>query len=63
MAASKTWQKKKKKQKGRKEIGHIKLILKAPRPTIVKFASSIDPDEVAHNEPPHPDQHYLPSSL
>ena len=26
-------------------------------------ANSIDPDEVAHNEPPHPDLLCLPSSL
>ena len=30
---------------------------------IFEYASSIDPDEVAHYEPPHLDQHYLPSSL
>ena len=23
------------------------------------FANSVDPDEVAHNEPPHPDLHCL----
>ena len=28
-----------------------------------KFANSVDPDEVAHNEPPHLDLHCLPSSL
>ena len=28
---------------------------------MVKFANSIDLDEVAHNEPPHLDLHYLPS--
>ena len=27
------------------------------------FANSINPDEVAHNEPPHLDLSYLPSSL
>ena len=27
------------------------------------FANSVDPDEVAHYEPPHLDQHCLPSSL
>ena len=26
----------------------------------VKFTNSIDPDEVAHNEPPHLDLHCLP---
>ena len=29
----------------------------------VVFANSVDPDEVAHNEPPHLDLHCLPSSL
>ena len=28
-----------------------------------EFADSVDPDEVAHNEPPHLDLHCLPSSL
>ena len=27
------------------------------------IANSVDLDEVAHNEPPHLDLHYLPSSL
>ena len=30
---------------------------------IVEFANSLDLDEVAHNEPPHLDLRYLPSSL
>ena len=30
---------------------------------MVKFANSVDPDEVAHNEPPHLVIHCLPSSL
>ena len=30
---------------------------------IVEFANSVDPDEVAHNEPPHLDLHSLPFSL
>ena len=30
---------------------------------IDEFANSVDPDEVAHNEPPHLDLHCLPSSL
>ena len=29
---------------------------------IIEFASSIDPDEVAHHEPPHLELHCLPSS-
>ena len=30
---------------------------------IDKFANNIDPEEMAHNKPPHLDLHYLPSSL
>ena len=30
---------------------------------LVEFATSVDPDEVAHNEPPHLDQHCLSSSF
>ena len=30
---------------------------------IAEFANSVDLDEVAHYEPPHIDQHCLPSSL
>ena len=43
----------------------FELTFKAPNMTIyvVKFAISLDPDEVAHNEPPHLNRHYLPSSL
>ena len=29
-------------------------------PKVVDFANSIDPDEVAHDEPPHLDLHCLP---
>ena len=29
----------------------------------VEFANSVDPDEVAHNEPPHQDVHCLLLSL
>ena len=39
----------------------ITSALKAPLLTKVEFANSVDPDEVAHNEPPHLDLHYLPS--
>ena len=31
--------------------------------TVAEFANNLDPDEVAHNEPPHMDLHCLPSSL
>ena len=34
-----------------------------PETKITEFSNSIDLDEVAHNEPPHLDQHCLPSSL
>ena len=34
-----------------------------PETKIAEFANSTDLDEVAHNEPPHLDQHSLPSSL
>ena len=28
---------------------------------VAEFANSVDPDEAAHNEPPHLDSHCLPS--
>ena len=34
-----------------------------PETKIVEFGNSVDPDEVAHNEPSHLDLHCLPSSL
>ena len=37
--------------------------LKSPRMEVVEFANSIDPDEVAHNEPPHLGLNCLPSNL
>ena len=30
---------------------------------VAEFANSVDLDEVAHNEPPHLDLHFLPSSF
>ena len=39
------------------------LLLKSAELKIVEFANSVDPDEVAHYEPPHLDLHYLPSGL
>ena len=39
------------------------LTLSLPETQIAEFANSVDLDEVAHNEPPHLDLHYLPSSL
>ena len=38
------------------------MILKVLEMKIAEFANRVDPDEVAHNEPPHQDLHYLPSS-
>ena len=34
-----------------------------PKVKTTVFANSVDPDEVAHNEPPHLDLHCFPSSL
>ena len=34
-----------------------------PETKIVEFANSVDPDEVAHNEPPHLDLYCFPSVL
>ena len=39
------------------------LTLEVPETKIVKFANSVDLDEVTHNEPPHLDLHCLSSSL
>ena len=41
----------------------ILLILYVPERKIAEFANSVDLDEVANNEPPHPDLHRLPSGL
>ena len=38
-------------------------MLKVPDMKVAEFAKMIDPDEVAHIEPPHLDLHYLLSSL
>ena len=42
-----------------------KLRLYMPKMNIlvVEFANSLDPNELAHNEPPHLDLYCLPSSL
>ena len=42
--------------------GNLNLTLKVSE-KIVAFANSVDPDEVAHNEPPYQDLHCFPSSL
>ena len=39
------------------------LPLKVLETKIAEFANNVDLNEVAHNEPPHPDLHCLPSSL
>ena len=43
--------------------GSTVLTLYVPETKTAEFANSIDLDEVAHDEPPHPDLHCLPSSL
>ena len=42
---------------------YLALLFKVPVAKITEFANSVDLAEVAHNEPPHLDLHYLPSSL
>ena len=37
--------------------------LKLPETRIAELANSVDPEEVAHNEPPHLDLHSLPSGF
>ena len=39
----------------------MKLIFMVPKMEKINIANSVDPDEVAHNEPPHLDLHCLPS--
>ena len=39
------------------------LAHKAPNTTIAEFANTVDPDEMAHNEPSHQDLQCSPSSL
>ena len=39
---------------------HSRTILKVPKIKIVEFANNIDPDKVAHIEPPHLDLWCLP---
>ena len=34
-----------------------------PKTKTVVFANRVDPNEVAHDEPPHLDQHHLLSGL
>ena len=41
----------------------IIVTLLLPKMKIAEFAKSVDLDEVAHYEPPHPDLHCLPSSF
>ena len=46
-----------------KHLFSLDLTLKAPKMKTAEFANSVDPDEVAHKEPPHLNVHCLPSSL
>ena len=39
------------------------LTLKAPKKKLVELANSVDPDDTAHNEPPHLDLYCLPSPV
>ena len=39
------------------------LTLQVPDSKIAEIANSVDLDEAAHNEPPHLNLHFLPSSL
>ena len=39
------------------------LALQAPKVKIVELANSVDPDEVAHNEPPYLNLHFLPCNV
>ena len=41
----------------------ICLMLSVPETIIAEFANSVDPNEVAHEEPPHLDLHSLLISL
>ena len=41
----------------------LTVILIALKMKVVEFANSVDPDEMAHYEPPHLDLHCLLSSL
>ena len=42
------------------ESPYRKKSLKGPEMKIVGFGNSVNPDEVAHYEPPHLDVHCLP---
>ena len=48
---------------GRMRMCVLLLQIKVPEMKIAEFANSRDPDEVAHNEPPHLELRCLPSSL
>ena len=39
------------------------MLHKTPEMKTVDFENSVDPDDAAHNEPPHQDLHCLSSSL
>ena len=42
---------------------NVNLLVLSAKMKIVEKANSLDPDEVAHYEPPHLDQQCLPSSF
>ena len=42
---------------------NVYLLVLSTKMKIVEKANSVDPDEVAHYEPPHLDQNCLPASL
>ena len=53
-------------QQKRSDISFITemiLNIKMPKTKIIEFANIVDPDEVAHNEPPHLDLQCLSSSF
>ena len=36
-----------------RHFGHYALTLKVPNTTIADFSNTVDPDDMAHDEPPH----------
>ena len=45
------------------ELIQYTLTVQEPVMKTAEFTNSVDPDEVAHHEPPHQDLHCLSSSL
>ena len=54
---------KKKKQKKKKNGQRYSVRILTANLQIAEFANTVDLEEVADNEPSHPDLHSLPSSL